>query len=72
MTASEGGRIEKMYWVDEMPNETINEENCFLQHEDNFYQIMKLFSVFRMKMNPLLMQIMLIKVRENVEITLGW
>lgn len=28
----EGGRIEKMYWVDEMPNETINEENCFLQH----------------------------------------
>lgn len=28
----ERGRIEKMYWVDEMPNETINEENCFLQH----------------------------------------
>lgn len=33
---------------------------------------MKLFSVFRMKMNPLLMQIMLIKgERENVGITLG-
>lgn len=27
----ERGRIEKMYRVDEMPNETINEENCFLE-----------------------------------------
>lgn len=27
---SERGRMGKMYWVVEMPNETVNEENCFL------------------------------------------
>lgn len=62
-----------MYWVDEMPNETINEGIAsYSAQEDNFYQIMKLFSVFRMKMNPLLMKIVLIKgARENVELHLA-
>lgn len=62
-----------MYWADEMPNETINEGIAsYSTQEDNFYQIMKLFSVFRMKMNPLLMKIVLIKgVRKNVELHLA-